>query len=140
MITKTIKYTDYNGVEREETHYFNLTKQEVINMENSVNGGFSSLLAKIVEQQDAQAVMAEFNKLIDASYGQKSLDGRRFIKTPELLQEFKETEAYSEFIVGLLSDPDAALAFVNGIMPITQEDAQKIMAEQSNKNFINELK
>ena len=140
MITKTIKYTDYNGVEREETHYFNLSKQEVINMENSVNGGFSSLLAKIVEQQDAQAVMAEFNKLIDASYGQKSLDGRRFIKTPELLQEFKETEAYSEFIVGLLSDPDAALTFVNGIMPITQEDAQKIMAEQSNKNFINELK
>lgn len=126
MYKKTIKSVDYNGVEREEDHYFNLSKAELIMMESSVAGGMEQRLKKIVQSQDNVAIMEVFKDLIHRSYGKKSDDGRRFIKSDEIATEFEQTEAYSELVVGILSDPDEAARFVNGIMPAgLMEEARK---------------
>ena len=117
MLKKTITYTDYNGVSRTEDFYFNLTKAELITMEATTEGGLQARLGKIIAANDNVAVMNEFIKLIKMSYGVKSEDGRRFIKSEEISKEFMETEAYSEFLMELCTDDQAAANFVNAVVP-----------------------
>lgn len=117
MLKKTIKYTDYNGEERIEDFYFNLSKAEIMEMQMSQNGGMSEYIKKIVNAQDNVSIMNLFKEIIQKSYGEKSLDGKRFIKNKELTEAFTQTEAYTELFVELVSDADAAAKFVNGIIP-----------------------
>lgn len=117
MLKKKIKYTDYNGEEREEIFYFNLNKGELLKMELYKKGGMQNYLRRIINEQDQIKIVEMFTEIIDMSYGKKSDDGKRFIKTPELLEEFKQSEAYSELYVELVSNADAAAAFINGVIP-----------------------
>ena len=117
MLKKTIKYTDYDGNEREEDLYFNLNKAEVTEMELSKQGGLSEYIKRIVAAQDAPSLVELFKELICKSYGEKSLDGKRFVKSKELTEEFTQTEAYAELFVELASNAEEATKFVNGIMP-----------------------
>ena len=117
MLKKTIKYTDYDGNEREEDFYFNLNKAEVTEMELSKQGGLSEYIKRIVAAQDAPSLIELFKELICKSYGEKSLDGKRFVKSKELTEEFIQTEAYAELFVELASNAEEATKFVNGIMP-----------------------
>lgn len=117
MLKKTIKYTDYDGNEREEDFYFNLNKAEVTEMELSKQGGLSEYIKRIVAAQDAPSLIELFKELICKSYGEKSLDGKRFVKSKELTEEFTQTEAYAELFVELASNAEEATKFVNGIMP-----------------------
>lgn len=117
MLKKTIKYTDYDGNEREEDFYFNLNKAEVTEMELSKQGGLSEYIKRIVAAQDAPSLVELFKELICKSYGEKSLDGKRFVKSKELTEAFTQTEAYSELFVELASNAEEATKFVNGIMP-----------------------
>ena len=117
MLKKTIKYTDYDGNEREEDFYFNLSKAEVTEMELSKEGGMSEYIKKISATQNGPELIKLFKEIIMKSYGEKSLDGKRFIKNKELTEAFTQTEAYSELFVELASNADEAVKFINGIMP-----------------------
>lgn len=117
MLKKTITYTDYNGNERTEDFYFNLTKAEIMEMELGTTGGLSEMIQRIVSAQDAPAIIKIFKELVLKAYGQKSADGKRFIKSDELSTEFAQTEAYSQLFMELATDADAAAKFVNGIVP-----------------------
>ena len=127
MLKKTITYTDYNGVERKEDFHFNLSKAEIMEMEMSTSGGLTELINRVVETQDAPTIIKIFKDLILKAYGQKSLDGKRFIKSKELSEEFSQTEAYSILFMELATNADAAAAFVNGIIPA---DAAAELAKQ----------
>lgn len=116
MLKKTITYTDYDGNQRTEDFFFNLTKAEVLEMEMGTNGGMTKLIQKIVAEQDTARIAAIFKEIILKSYGEKSLDGKFFKKSPELSAQFSQTEAYSELFMELL-DPDKAAVFINGIVP-----------------------
>lgn len=118
MLKKTIKYTDYNGVERTEDFYFNLSKAEVTEMEMSTTGGLAEMINRVVAAQDTPSIIKIFKDLILKAYGEKSADGRRFIKTPEIAEAFSQTEAYSILFMELATDADAASKFVNGITPV----------------------
>lgn len=128
MIKKTVTYTDYNGVERTENFYFNLSKAEVMEMELSTDGGMAESIQKIVDAKDAPAIIRVFKDLVLKAYGVKSDDGRRFMKTKAdgslYADDFKETEAYSQIFMELATDADAAAKFVNGIVPA--DLAQKV--------------
>lgn len=117
MLKKTVTYVDYNGVERTEDFYFNLSKAEVAEMELSVQGGFSKMLEEIVASKDNVQIVNLFKQMVLKSYGEKSPDGRRFIKSDEIAQAFAQTEAYSEIFMELALDEKKAADFVNGIMP-----------------------
>ena len=121
MLQKNIKYVDYNGVEREETFLFNLTKAELMEMELGTTGGLTEMIQKIIQTKDQQSIIKIFKELILQAYGEKSADGKRFIKTDEhgnpLSRAFSETEAYSNLFMELSTDDKAAAAFVNGIIP-----------------------
>lgn len=119
MLKKQIKYTDYDGVERDEVFYFNLNKAEIVEMEFAAAGsaGFGKFVEKIVEEKNAEQIMKIFKDLILKAYGIKSADGRRFEKSEKLSIEFSQTEAYVELYMELSTDAEAAAAFVNGILP-----------------------
>jgi len=117
MLKKTIKYTDYNGSERTEDFYFNLSKAEIMEMEMSTTGGLTEMISKIVAAQDAPAIIKIFKDLVLRAYGEKSPDGKRFIKSDEITTAFSQTEAYSNLFMELAFDADAASNFVNGIIP-----------------------
>lgn len=117
MLKKRVKYVDYDGVEREEDFYFNLTKAEVTEMELSESGGLSNLLKKIVDEKDSKRIMMMFKDIVLKSFGVKSDDGKRFIKSKELAEGFAQTEAYVEVFMELAGNAEAASNFINGIMP-----------------------
>lgn len=119
MLKKTITYNDYNGVERTEDFYFNLSKAELMEMEMSISGGLTEMIEKIVATKDAPAIIKIFKELVLKAYGEKSADGKRFEKKNGALAEaFAETEAYSQIFMELATDADKAAEFVNGIMPV----------------------
>lgn len=124
MLKKTITYTDYNGQERTEDFYFNLNKAEIMEMEMSTAGGLAENIQKIVSAKDAPAIIKIFKDLVLRAYGEKSADGKRFIKNDELREAFSQTEAYSELFMQLATDDDEAAKFINGIVPsdISQKD------------------
>ena len=117
MIKKTVTYTDYNKVERTENFYFNLSKAEVLEMEMSTAGGMAESIQKIIDAKDTPAIIRVFKDLVLKAYGVKSDDGRRFIKSKELSEEFSQTEAYSQIFMELATNADEAAKFVNGIVP-----------------------
>lgn len=117
MLKKTITYTDYDGEKRTEDFFFYLSKAELIEMQYSENGGLEKLLEKIMKEKDTKRMMELFKKIILKAYGEKSLDGRRFIKNPELTEAFTQTEAYSELFMELATDDKAASDFINGVLP-----------------------
>lgn len=117
MLKKRITYTDYNGTKREEDFYFNLSKAEIMEMEMSTSGGLTEMITRIIETKDAPSIIKVFKEIIMKAYGEKSPDGKRFIKSKELSESFAQTEAYSELFMELASDSDAASKFVNGIIP-----------------------
>lgn len=117
MLKKTITYTDYDGNERTEDFYFNLTKTEVAEIEYSTNGGLVKMLEKIIQEQDSKKVLDLLKDIVLKAYGEKSPDGKRFIKNQELRDIFTQTEAYSELFFELMTNADIAAAFINGIIP-----------------------
>lgn len=117
MICKTIAYTDYDGNPREEKLYFHLNKAELTEMELSAAGGFAAMIQRIIDAKDGARIIATFKDLLLRSYGEKSPDGRRFIKSPELSKAFSETEAYSILFMELATDADKAAEFVRGVIP-----------------------
>lgn len=117
MLKKTIKYTDYNGAEREEDFYFNLTKAELAEMELEVAGGLEQKIRKVVASQDNREIIKIFKDIVLRSYGVKSDDGRRFIKNDEIRADFAQTEAYSILFMELATNDEVAAAFINAVIP-----------------------
>lgn len=117
MLKKLIKYVDYDGRERAENFYFYLNKAELMEMELGVDGGMQQMIQLIIDKQDIPKIMEAFKRIILKAYGEKSPDGRRFIKSKELSEAFSQTEAYSNLYMELVTDAQAAAAFINSIVP-----------------------
>ncbi len=117
MYKKTITYTDYDGNERTEDFYFNLNKAELMEMQLSEEGGYEKMLERIIAEQDTRKIIDIFKDIIKKSYGQKSLDGRKFVKNQEVLDDFMASAAYPELFMELASNEQEAAKFVQGIMP-----------------------
>lgn len=127
MLKKTMTTVDFGGTERTEDYYFNLTKAEIMEMQLCTDGGFVETVKKIVEAKNQLELTHLFKKIICASYGVLSPDGRKFVKNQQVLDDFMATQAYSDLYIELLSgDGKAAEDFVNGILPkdLTNEAAK----------------
>ena len=135
MLKKTITFTDFNGVRRTEDHYFNLTKAEITELELSRSGGLSTVMNRIVQSRSTPEIAEAFKEILRKSYGKKSDDGRRFMKSDEIWRDFEETEAYSELFMELISDAGKMAEFFNGIAPAEIVAAvQKKQAEEAKTN------
>ena len=125
MLKRTMTYTDYNGLSRTEDFYFNLTQAEVTEMELSVDGGLVEMINRIVAAKDGKQIIALFKDIVLRAYGEKSPDGRRFVKNQEIRDAFAQTEAYSDLFMELATDAQKAAEFVNGIVPAQKPAASE---------------
>ena len=132
MLKKDITYEDFDGNKVTETFYFNLTKPELLELEASYKEGMENALKKMLAEEDKAALLAYFKKTILAAYGEKSADGKRFIKSEELTTNFTQTNAYAELYMELLSDSESAALFITGIVP--SDLAQAVNAEELKQN------
>lgn len=117
MLKRNITYEDFNGTTVTEVFYFNLSKSELVELELSTKEGFGESLQRIIKAEDNKSLIAEFKRIILGSYGQKSDDGKRFIKNDTLREEFSQTAAYNALFMELAQNAEAANAFVQGILP-----------------------
>lgn len=121
MLKKTIKYTNYDGVEQERVYHFNFSRAEVAEMEMRADGGLSKQLQNIVESQDRGVILDIFKDLIQKSYGVKSPDGEQFIKNQQVLDAFVQSEAYVELYMELANNSEKAAEFINAVIPKKKE-------------------
>lgn len=117
MYKNTRTYKDYSDNVRTEDFYFNLTRAECLEMEMSKDGGMEQHLRRIIAAQDIPTIMETFKKIILKAYGEKSPDGKRFIKSEELSIAFSQTEAYSDLFIELSTNAEYAAKFINAIIP-----------------------
>lgn len=137
MLKKTITYVDYDGNERTEDFYFNLSKAELMEMQLSVDSGLTKVIEKIAKEKKVSKIAEIFKDLILKSYGEKSDDGKRFIKSKELRDGFEQTEAYSILYMELATDANAAIEFMKGIVPSDLSAQMKdINADNINDNLL----
>ena len=117
MIKETIKYTDWFGNEREEDYYFNLMQSELVEMEMNLGGSLEYYIQKISQTQDMAELWKLFKNIVLKAYGEKSTDGKRFMKSEEMRTNFEQTPAYDKLIMKLIGDAEYAGEFVNQLMP-----------------------
>ena len=132
MLKKTITYTDYNGKELTEDFYFNLSKAELLEMELGIAGGLSGSIEKIVAAKNQPEIIRYFKEIILKAYGEKSADGKRFVKNDEIRDAFSQTEAYVSLFMELAYDHNAAADFINGIIPPDIVEKQVLQAAEPN--------
>ena len=128
MLKKTINYQDYNGDNRSEDFYFNLSTAEIAEMELSTKGGLADMIDRIVKAKDTPTIIKLFKEILLKAYGEKSPDGRRFVKSDEISTAFSQTEAYSQIFMRLATDEEYAVKFINAIVPKeSATEAEKIV-------------
>lgn len=132
MLKKTMTYVDFDGNTRSEDFYFNLTQAEISKMQLSVNGGLDKFLEKIISEQDQTKIYSYIEEFVQTCYGEKSNDGKYFIKNDEALQRFISTQAYSDLMVELSTNAKATADFVNCVIPQKYVDALKDAWKDSN--------
>ena len=128
MFKKTLTYTDYEGKQIKEDFYFNLSKAEILEMQLEVDGGFDAKLQRIVDAKDLPSIIKIFKDFILRSYGVKSDDGKRFIKSDKLREEFSQSIAYSEIFMEFATNAESGSVFINSIIP------QDLLKEIEEKN------
>ena len=131
MLKKTVTYIDFDGNERTEDFFFNLTEQEIAEMELSTEGGLGNFINKAVAAKSQVELTELFKKLILAAYGVKSADGRRFVKNDAVREDFMSTQAFSDIYMELVQDADKASAFFNGIVPKEKNKAPVALPARS---------
>lgn len=140
MIKETLTYIDYNGEERVEDFYFNLTQAEAMTLELGAGGGLEKMIVNLVKAQDGAEIMSQFRRLLRLAYGIKSQDGRRFIKSEEISDEFEQCPAYNVLFMKLCTDADYAGKFAEGVIAMptknpgeATKEVERIMAERGRK-------
>lgn len=132
MLKKTVTYEDFDGNQRTEDLYFNLTKSELMEMQMKTEGGLENTIEKITSENDTAKIIEMFKDIIMSAYGVKSEDGKKFRKRPEDKEDFLDSAAYDALFMELISDADAASSFVSGIIPKDMVgEVQEAMKENS---------
>ena len=130
MLKKTIKYEDFDGITREEDFYFNLTKSELTEWQLSQDGGLDNMLQRIVQEKRVPEIIKYIKDFILKAYGEKSDDGKKFMKSEEISHGFYCSAAYSELFMDVVASPKSAMSFINGVLP---EDVRRQIAEQQDQ-------
>lgn len=136
MRKETITYTDYNNVTRTEDFFFNLNEAELTALQYGVDGGLKEMLERIVKSNDNKQIMACFHELIAKSYGEKSPDGRRFVKSKELSEAFMQTEAYNELMLRFMTDANYSAEFINDVLADVTKRTKERNAKKDEINAI----
>lgn len=119
MIKKKVSYIDFNDEQITEDFYFHISKAEFLSQSFEKIDGLSVVenLEKIVQEKDNAKILKYFTGIIEQAYGEKSADGKSFIKDKEKTKAFVGSEAFSELIMEFFQNPDSMIEFIKGVFP-----------------------
>ena len=117
MVKRTEKYVDFDGNERTEDFYFNISPAELYELQFSENGGMGNLMEKISKEQDFTKIVEYFKRFVLLAFGEKSLDGKYLFKDEETKRKFQACPAYSQIFMDLATDAEVAAKFMNEVQP-----------------------
>lgn len=139
MYKKTVSYEDWNGNPVVEDLYFNLTRTEILELEYQLRPGtpLTEIIQSLIDEQDSGEILRLVKEIVLASYGKKSEDGKRFTKNDEIRTEFEESPAFDVVYMDLASDTDAAIGFINGIMP---KSIQEQLGDNPQEKLLEQVK
>lgn len=133
MIKMNVSAETFDGDMVTETLWFHMNKVDLIELQQSEPGGFTDTLQAFMSRKPEDWTMSDkfklfdfFRAMVDKAYGERSSDGKRFRKSPEILANFKDSIFYDEFVLSLLEDEEKSIKFFNGVMP-------KSLIEQAKK-------
>ena len=133
MIKMNVSAETFDGDMVTETLWFHMNKVDLIELQQSEPGGFTDTLQAFMSRKPEDWTMKDkfklfdfFRTMVDKAYGERSSDGKRFRKSPEILANFKDSIFYDEFVLSLLEDEEKSIKFFNGVMP-------KVLIEQGKK-------
>lgn len=131
MYKKTMTYTDFDGNTRKEDFFFNFTTAELAEMELTAKGGLKGEIEAITNEQNGEKIVDWFKKIILKSVGKKSPDGRKFIKSKEISDDFAQTQAYSDLFMELAFDAKKGADFINKVIPQTPNNNKPVLVADS---------
>lgn len=139
MLSRTFRFKGYDGKEHEETWWFNLSEDELYRMELTNLGGMNGMMNRLMRQEKPKEIVDMFEEIILGSVGERSLDGRKFMKKKksptdpwgEVAEDFRETPAYSQLFIELVSDGEKLADFLKGVIP--EEVAEKLAKAEAEK-------
>jgi hypothetical protein len=141
MITEVITYENFNGEQDSRALNFHITEATL--MENMGMRDKIATLADILGGPQRQLTTDEVQEIVNLvkwfmsiSYGIKSPDGSSFDQddpagSGEVWRKFKNTPAYSAFIMSLFREPEKAVAFVVNVLPAELSKAATEAAENN---------
>ena len=135
MFSRTFEYKGYDGQTRKETWWFNLSESELLKMELGSVGGLNGLMNRMLREEHPEKIVDTFEKIILGAVGERSSDGRRFLKrNGAVAEDFRETPAYDQLFLELVSSGDAFATFLKGAIPDeVRANIEKLEAEKAAK-------
>lgn len=132
MFSRTFEYPGYDGKMHKETWWFNLSEDELYKMELTNLGGMNGVMNRLMRQEKPKEIVDMFESIILGSVGERSIDGRKFMKKKrhpgdlwgEVAEDFRETQAYSQLFIELVSSGEKLAEFLKGAIP--EEVARKL--------------
>lgn len=141
MFATTVNYTDFDGHERKETLYFNITEQQMRDLYQDDPDFSEKALTNAMETRDNNEFLRIMKKLILASYGEKSEDGKVHKKNKEIRENFECSAAFEQLMDDIMykADEKYLKGFFTQIFPSKfsgqikeQFDAAEKMIEDEN--------
>ena len=77
----------------------------------------SGFLEKIVKTENPKDLLDQFKRIVLKAYGEKSPDGKYFLKSDEMREKFSQSAAYNSLFMELATNDNAAANFIKGILP-----------------------
>lgn len=147
MFSRTFEYKGYDGQPHKETWWFNLSEDELYKMELGTVGGMNGMMNRLLREERPDQIVDMFERIILTAVGERSADGRRFLKKPrpgypwgEVAEDFRETPAYSQLFMELVSSGEKLAAFLKGAIPAeVAAQLDKVEAEQKKENDVVQL-
>lgn len=111
MVKETVKYEDFDGIEREKDLYFHLTDAEIALLNLKNNGAFENINDDSLKTTPVADQVELFEKVVGTAYGQKLPDGT-FIKNETIKQAFMCSPEYSAFLMKIINGEINAQQFI----------------------------
>jgi hypothetical protein len=133
VLKKDITFENFDGVQVTEVHYFHIYEAELVeflilhNIDGDVQNGLKILLDDLIKKNDRAAILALFKELVVMGYGQRNPERpEKFLKTPEVLEDFKSSPAYKALYLELMTSEKAAANFLLGAIPRSMSSNPKV--------------
>lgn len=128
----TVQYQNFDGDLETEDLYFNLNIRELQEMEEW-EIPLTERIAKLTKTKNGTDAFNLMRDIIETAYGERSADGKRFVKNPEIRKNFTEGLAYDEVIMMFLEGSLDLGKFIEGLLP-------KKVFEMAKKNTKSDVK